>query len=337
MPSLVQRNLTIQGGLTFQFTLEGVRNPTPGATYAYTLQSPDGRVLLGDGTAFPYAPFLASGWNRTTRVLSGTAPTDGVSWTLLYTATAPGELYWTEFTIVQTLVPATAIEPVLALVNWRDQQRWVQDLGHERVLLYSLPQYAPAGSGFEMAGEQWLPVEGMLEFQPPSAESDTRDILIEDEANRFDYTDDEGEIISAGAYTVTAQIQTRLKMARGGMRLAWHEAYACHGGPYGLRNLAYNRISPPRWIYYDRGNSRAPGGFGPRLHFPGNRQPKVIGTWNAFISRFQERVTPGGIFVDLVLTPETNFQQYREVPTPSNTLWTQPATVLNAPSIDWTA
>lgn len=323
--ALNQPNIEVEPGQPFSVTLEAVSDAPAGATYGYTLQVPDGTVLQSSGQGvLPYAPFLANGWNRQTRVLSGTAPAAGGHWVLLYTAVQAGGggLFTSDFVLSAYPDLSSNIEPLVNAIPWRDRQGWVQDTGHSRVLLMSLPPYAPAGSGHLIGARQYLPIEGLLEFQPPAVDSDIQPLAIKIGAD----TGDRG-------VATRAEYQTVLKVTPGLARIAWSEHYASHGGPYGLRSAAYGKIDPPAWIYYDRGNTDTPGLIGPLQ--TGQRRGAIIAFWVGFIKRFVERTLPGGVFVDLVLAAQNRYRGRRPIPRTSADAWQLAATIDNAPSIRW--
>ena len=305
--NLTQPNLEQDPGGSILAQLNEVTDPVDGASYTYVLEPISSRSLAG------YAPWLR--WTASTRTLTGTVPPAGGIWHFYYSAIDENGRDRVVHKVRFLIISFTDLTADLGNIAWRDNQRWTQDTGNDRVLLMSLPSFAPQGSGILLAGYQYLPIEGMLQLMPPGIASETQPLLVlEDVPN----TGDDG-------IRAQAEYQTVIKFTRSRMRLQWTESYASHGGPYGLRRYAISKDTPPTWIYYDRGPKGTTG------------QGRIIMFWNGFINRFQERVIPGGIFVDAQVTPETRIHLGREVPRTPTDSWQLQATKANAPSIDWTA
>ena len=335
MPSLTQPDIQVEPGARLPAaglqTLAQVQqdNGDPdNRAFAYDLRPIDGsRLNLYTRTANADGMQIsAMVWNAPDRtIMWGAVPDAGGIWSFRYTATLDDETYTTQFSIISR--PNLAIE-LARLENilrtdgpyFAPEAIWRHDTLRNRVLLMSLPSYAPAGSGVKLGASpdspQYLPIENITEFQPPSVESDIRPLEITI-----------GQ--KSGDFLTQASYQTVLKIGRAGARIGWHEDYISHGGPYGLRVAAFGKIPPPHWIYYQKAEVPPEGAVGP---FPIG---KILVDWVGFVSEYHERGSQNSIFVDIVITPETSIFLPNPIPRADDVTWTAPATSRNAPTLIW--
>ena len=123
----------------------------------------------------------------------------------------------------------------------------LQDEGRDKLLWMGLPYWAPTGVGIPAATYtsteaptnrtlQMLPVEGMLQFIEPRVASQDTQLIV------TGAVDDDDLILGS--------FRTGILMGGAAVRVAWHEDYATHGGPYGLRAAALDIDLSLPWVYW---------------------------------------------------------------------------------------
>ena len=275
------------------------------------------------------------------RTITGTVPASGagfrVDWNFVFVATrypTPEGLAPDQFRTGFQILVNVDLETTLAVIEWNDDFLLQQDTGHNRLLLMKLPPYAPQSAGIEVAGAVYLPIEGLVEMQLPTISGQGSDVLLYQEDERGE---DELPVLVKGRRQVEKQF------GGAALRVAWHEDYASHGGPYGLRAQAAAVLpEPPLWVYYDRGQReiREAGA----LIRPATG-PRKIAEWTGWIDRYIERVTTTGIFVDFVLATQSRMEVINPFPgseTEAMSLAVVDAGAVtdakgNAPTVKWSA
>lgn len=189
-----------------------------------------------------------------------------------------------------TAIRTALMRPAAAINDLRATRLGLfQDRGDDRYLWLGLPEYAPAGAGISLGSYtdsggisrtlQALPIPGVLQFIPPGYTSETREFNITG-------ADHDG-------VPVRGLLQVSLKPRDGALRIAWHEDFAEHGGPYGLRAWAETPALSLPMVEWQRipteDNSRA---------------GRVIRAFNAF-AEVRETEAYDGIVVDVVLHLES--------------------------------
>ena len=272
-------------------------------------------------------------------------------------------------TVFRIIVPGRQ-EPVLNWLRWRDpvQERSPirHDFGHTRALLMSLPSWAPkpnllggegeAGDHIHNAGivignEQYLVIDNIQEMILPRIESKEQPKLIEvipinqyggerylspGDTSANTAPSGSGVPDDAKDLPVTAAYQSGTVIGKAIVRVLWNNEYLSHGGQYGVRVMGMTRFPPPQWLYYIK----------PHWNETTDRwtQGQVLLQWQGFISKFTERVTQEGIFVDFEITCESApALPYRIRRTPlgeddryrPHTQWPVRPDNRNFPSIEW--
>ena len=146
-----------------------------------------------------------------------------------------------------TLAAALRNQAVITYADLRESRvGLLQDVGADRIIWMALPWWAPAGAGIQVATYtradetpssrrlQMLPIEGLLQWIPPRVQSQMRTLSLASDP-------DGGTEPTADQIWTAAQIRQRVIIGNAGLRVAWHEDYAVHGGPYGLFEASLNR------------------------------------------------------------------------------------------------
>lgn len=178
----------------------------------------------------------------------------------------------------------------------------LQDVGADHYLWIALPYWAPQGTGIDVGGYsvtegertfhrrlQMLPMEGMLQWIQPRIQSGMRTLSL---AHDPDVMDDN---LSADRIWTRAQIRQQVIIGNAGVRVAWHEDYAVHGGPFGLRAASLNRELALTFVEWQLQE--------PSLSFPINGRINLA--FNACVSELTVTGDIDGFVGDAVLSPES--------------------------------
>ena len=178
-----------------------------------------------------------------------------------------------------------------------------QDVGADHYVWMALPYWAPQGAGIDVGGYtvtegentfhrrlQMLPMEGLLQWIQPRIQSRLRTLSLAHDPE----VEDEEELTANQIWTA-AQIRQQVIIGSAGLRVAWHEDYAVHGGPFGLREAALNRDLALTFVEWQLQE--------PSLSFPINGRINLA--FNACVSELTVTGDIDGFVGDAVLTPES--------------------------------
>ena len=168
-----------------------------------------------------------------------------------------------------------------------------QDTGHDIIFWMGLPYYAPRNSGVVLGTYmgldknnqavtrtiQALPIEGVSQCILPTFRSEDSTPLL---------TGDEKPPTAADV-SIRRKRRREMVPVDGALRVNWHESYATHGGPYGLRALAHTPdLAVPFIIWQARPTEAAP------------RAGRIILAFNAYAD-IAEDISLDGITADITI------------------------------------